>query len=70
MSGIIFTSVIALWTLTSVILHFCGVGAFASWAVIASPFSWSCFFFAEWLAILIIVCLIVAIVTWIIAVKS
>ena len=34
--------VIELWTIVAIILHFCGVGAFASWPVIAGPFTWSC----------------------------
>lgn len=34
--------VIAIWTLVAIILHFCGVGAFANWPVIAGPFTWSC----------------------------
>jgi len=31
-----------IWTLVALILHFCGVGAFAEWPAIAGPFTWSC----------------------------
>ena len=40
--------IITIWTLVAIILHFCGVGAFASWPVIAGPLTWSCCFVFIW----------------------
>lgn len=31
--------IIEVWTIVAIVLHFCGVGTFASWPVIASPFT-------------------------------
>lgn len=46
---------IAIWTLIAVILHFVGLGAFANWPVIASPFTWSCACLFIWEVIIIAV---------------
>ena len=45
---------IELWTIVAIILHFCGVGAFASWPVIAGPFTWSCCTLEIWVFIVYI----------------
>lgn len=41
------------WTLIALILHFCGVGAFAEWPAIAGPFTWSCCAIEIWAVILL-----------------
>ena len=46
--------VIEIWTIVAIILHFCGVGAFASWPVIAGPFTWSCCTLELWVFIIYI----------------
>ena len=38
-----------IWTLITLVLHFCGVGAFAEWPAIAGPFTWSCCTIEIWL---------------------
>ena len=43
--------VIEVWTIVTIILHFCGVGSFASWPVIAGPFTWSCCTLELWVFI-------------------
>lgn len=40
-----------IWTLIALILHFCGVGAFAEWPAIAGPFTWSCCTIEIWVFI-------------------
>jgi hypothetical protein len=45
---------IEIWTIVAIILHFAGVGDFATWPVIASPFSWSCLCLEMWVFILYI----------------
>lgn len=37
-----------IWTIVAVVLHFAGVGAFATWPVIAGPFTWSCLCIEMW----------------------
>ena len=39
---------IALWSLTAIILHFADVGAFRKWPVISWPWKWSCLCLLEW----------------------
>ena len=46
--------IIEVWTIVAIVLHFCGVGIFASWPVIASPFTWSCCTLEIWVLILYI----------------
>lgn len=46
--------IIMIWTLVAIILHFCGVGAFTNWPVIAGPLTWSCRFVFMWDMILTI----------------
>lgn len=46
--------VIEVWTIVAIILHFCGVGSFASWPVIAGPFTWSCCTLELWVFIIYI----------------
>ena len=41
-----------LWTIIAVILHFCGVGSFAEWPIIAGPFTWSCLCVEIWVFII------------------
>lgn len=38
-----------IWTLIALVLHFCGIGAFAEWPAIAGPFTWSCCTIEIWL---------------------
>lgn len=45
-----------IWTLIALILHFCGVGAFAKWPAIAGPFTWSCCTIEIWVFIFYAVC--------------
>lgn len=56
--------IIMIWTLVVIILHFCGVGAFANWPVIAGPFTWSCCFVFIWDMILTI-----ALLTFVLIIK-
>ena len=46
--------IIEVWTIISLVLHFCGIGAFAEWPVIANPFSWSCLCLEIWVFVLYI----------------
>ena len=39
---------ILIWTLVAVILHLCGVGAFAEWPITAWPWHWSCLCIFWW----------------------
>ena len=41
-----------IWTLIALILHFCGVGAFAEWPAFAGPFTWSCCTIEIWVFII------------------
>lgn len=43
--------IIEIWTIIATVLHFCNVGDFAQWPVIASPFTWSCFCLEIWVFI-------------------
>lgn len=43
--------VIEIWSILAVVLHFCGVGAFAEWPVIAGPLTWSCLCLEIWVFI-------------------
>lgn len=52
--------VIELWTIVAIILHFCGVGAFASWPVIAGPFTWSCCTLEIWVFIVFIAIVLIS----------
>lgn len=52
--------VIELWTIAAIILHFCGVGAFASWPVIAGPFTWSCCTLELWVFIMYIAIVLIS----------
>lgn len=45
---------VIIWTLAALILHFSDIGQFAVWAVIASPFTWSCFCVFLWWVILVV----------------
>ena len=52
---------VELWTMSAIILHFCRIGDFAEWPVIAWPWHWSCFCICIWsrivaLAIYIFAC--------------
>ena len=49
--------VIEIWSILAVVLHFCGVGAFAEWPVIAGPFTWSCLCLEIWVFIVYFVIL-------------
>lgn len=40
-----------IWTLIALVLHFCGIGAFAEWPAIAGPFTWSCCTIEIWVCI-------------------
>ena len=42
-----------IWTLAALILHFSDIGQFVVWAVIARPFTWSCFCAFLWWAMLV-----------------
>lgn len=44
--------IIELWTIVAVVLHFCGVGCFAEWQVIAGPLTWSCMCLEIWVFML------------------
>lgn len=52
--------VIEVWTIVAIILHFCGVGAFASWPVIAGPFTWSCCTLELWVFTVFIVIVLIS----------
>ena len=40
--------IIEIWTIVAVVLKLCGVGIFADWPIIASPFTWSCMCIELW----------------------
>lgn len=49
--------IIEIWSILAVVLHFCGVGAFAEWPVIAGPTTWSCLCLEIWVFIIYFVCI-------------
>lgn len=58
MSKIMFPTIV-LWSLVAVVLHLCGVGAFAEWPITAWPWHWSCLCIL-WYDLMLTVILIVA----------
>ena len=44
---------VIIWTLVVLILPFSDIGQFIVWAVIASPFAWSCFCAFLWFGMLV-----------------
>lgn len=50
-----------IWTLIALVLHFCGVGAFAEWPAIAGPFTWSCCAIEIWVFIFYCIVAVLAI---------
>lgn len=41
-----------IWTIIAIVLKLCGVGAFASWDIVAMPWHWSCLCIEMWSLIL------------------
>lgn len=52
-----------LWTIIAVILHFCGVGDFSEWPIIAGPFTWSCLCVEIWVFIIYAMLLLFLLIT-------